>query len=650
VSIAKYGTFGIMTTSHQMGTELNFSPSDLLWPAPKSTLNSAPEQILIFESVGGRPLTLASNYPYELWLDGCFIGDGGHRCAPGEALADTWEMAAEASTIQVRLHWIDPSQTDVLYRCLFNDPFFTELSASKPWTCFVDHSVKFAAQCSAQLPRQTVVLPPNPSSREAAVLNPASLSQPWKILAPPIKRSHYIPVQPQLIHSHSLPTQAEGNFQPESSENLALYVLDQRPCSLQCDTYDLGQIALHRFAIQTRESSCILYYSEVSKFEELDNTRFRAKVHLADAISAGIQSATPFGQRGCRYVHVLYPETVITKPSIQSWRREYPLQWKSIQLVSNSAASAAIINACRVNLTACIDGGAVDTCWRERAQWTGDLRMSALALRSLTHNLEVIDLALHQIAQSYNPDTGLVKAVWPVLRPGEGFQIPQFHLAFCLTALEHDPALQRDPLVHQVVHDSLLAWQRYYLRDGLVQGMQGWHFTDWDSTDPAAAGRDEMIDLLPHAVCNAWWNELCSLIAPDYMVKPEDYDQAFWMGKAYALTADKSRDSPHATAAALNSFVSSHHRQESLDYLEREIAADRLASRITPYFAYFIALALRQISKNRALNFVEQFYEPIAKQYGSIYEKTSGDASLAHGWSVGIASLLVESNCDIIYP
>jgi hypothetical protein len=116
------------------------------------------------------------------------------------------------------------------------------------------------------------------------------------------------------------------------------------------------------------------------------------------------------------------------------------------------------------------------------------------------------------------------------------------------------------------------------------------------------------------------------------------------------LTADKSRDSPHATAVALNSFVSSHHRQESLDYLEREIAADRLASRVTPYFAYFVALALRQISKDRALNFVEQFYEPIAKQYGSIYEKTSGDASLAHGWSVGIASLLVESNCDIIYP
>jgi hypothetical protein len=632
-----------MTPPHQMGTELNFSPADLLWPAPNPTLDSTPEKILIFESHGGRPLTLASNYPYELWLDGCFVGDGGHRCTPGEAIADKWEMAAEANIIQIRLHWIEPSQTDVLYRCLFDDPFFAELPASETWTCFADNAVQFATQSSAQLPRQTILLPPEPSRLELVPLQPALLSQSWKILAPPIERSRYVPVQPQLIESHALASQLEGIFQPELSENLALYVREQRPCILQCDTYDLGQIALHRFAIETGESACVLYYSEVSKFEDIASTRFRAKVQLADAISAGMQDVKPFGTRGCRYVHVLYPAATVTKPSIQAWRREYPLQWKSIRLASNTAASTAIIDACRVNLIACIDGGAVDTCWRERAQWTGDLRMSALALRSLTHNLEVIDLALHQIAQSYNPQTGLVNAVWPVLRPGEGFQIPQFHLAFCLTALEHDPKLQRDPLVRQVVHDSFLAWQRYYLRDGLVQGMQGWSFTDWDSTDLVAAGRDK-VDLGPHAVCNAWWNEWCSLVEPGQVVLPEVYDTAFWMGQAYALTADKSRDSPHATAVALNSSVSYHHRQESLDYLQREIAADRLASRLTPYFAYFIALALRHISKAQTLNFIENFYGPIAKNYGSIYEKTSGDASLAHGWSVGIASLLAEES------
>jgi hypothetical protein len=630
-----------MSQFHQNAPELSFSPDDLLWPTPKTAFSPTQEKILIFESSGGRPLTLASNYPYELWLDGCFVGDGGHRCAPSEALADTWEIAADAKHVQVRLHWLDPAQTDVLYRCLFHDPFFAELNSSEPWTCYLENSVQFAAKSSAQLPRQTVLLPTNPGKNQPVALQPALLAQPWKILASPIARSQYITIQPQLIHSYSLESQTEGNFQPETAENIALYVREQRPCGLQCDTYDLGQIALHRFGIETGPSACVLYYSEVSKFEEVDTTRFRAKVQLADAISAGIPDAAPFGTRGCRYVHVLYPATDIIKPKIKAWRREYPLQWKSVQ--PTSSAAAKIIDACRVNLIACIDGGAVDTCWRERAQWTGDLRMSALALRSLTNNLEVIDLALHQIAQSYNPQTGLVNAVWPVLRPGEGFQIPQFHLAFCLTALEHDPELKRDSLVSQVVYDSFKAWQLHYLRNGLVQGMPGWYFTDWDSTDLAAAGRDKP-DPGAHAVCNAWWNEWCKLMAPEYAIPPELYDSAFWMGQAYALTADKSRDSPHATAAALNSSVSRDRLKESLDYLEEEIVANRLSARVTPYFAYFVANALRRKSENRALKFIENFYGPIVLKYGSIFEKTSGEASLAHGWSVGIVALLLSEN------
>jgi Bacterial alpha-L-rhamnosidase 6 hairpin glycosidase domain len=342
---------------------------------------------------------------------------------------------------------------------------------------------------------------------------------------------------------------------------------------------------------------------------------------------------------------LLYPETETAPPKIKAWRREYPLQWKAVQ--PSSTAAAAIIDACRVNLIACIDGGAVDTCWRERAQWTGDLRMSALALRSLANNPEVIELALHQIAQSYNPQTGLVNAVWPVLRPGEGFQIPQFHLAFCLTALEYDPELKRDLLVKQVVYDSLEVWTHLYLQNGLVQGMPGWYFTDWDSTDLAAAGRDNS-EALAHAVCNGWWNELCELVAPQYAISPEIYDDAFWIGDAYALTVEKHRDSPHATAVALNSSVGRNHTRQSLDYLETELSTGNLSKRVTPYFAYFVALAFKHGSQSRALEFIKDFYEPIVLKYGSIFEKTSGEASLAHGWSIGVASLLLDEDLEKI--
>ena len=47
--------------------------------------------------------------------------------------------------------------------------------------------------------------------------------------------------------------------------------------------------------------------------------------------------------------------------------------------------------------------------------------MSAAALTALAENPEVIDLALHQIAQSYNPQTGMVNGAWPIWRPGADF-------------------------------------------------------------------------------------------------------------------------------------------------------------------------------------------------------------------------------------
>jgi hypothetical protein len=287
----------------------------------------------------------------------------------------------------------------------------------------------------------------------------------------------------------------------------------------------------------------------------------------------------------------------------------------------------------------------VDTCWRERAQWTGDLRMSALALRALTDNPEVVDLALHQIARSYRPRTGLVNGAWPILQADTEFPIPTFHLAFCLAAVEQDPSLRRDPLVRHVVYDSLERWQQSYLHDGLVRGMPGWYFTDWDPTDPATAGRDGPY-FGPHAVCNAWWNELCDRLAPAAAVSPSDFDSAFWTGRAYSLTAGRSADSPHATAAALNSSAGRHRLAEGLRYLGEEISSGRITERVTAYYAYFVARALARQSRERALAFIRGFYGPIAGTYGTIYEKTSGDASLAHGWSVAVASMCLTEMDD----
>jgi hypothetical protein len=170
--------------------------------------------------------------------------------------------------------------------------------------------------------------------------------------------------------------------------------------------------------------------------------------------------------------------------------------------------------------------------------------------------------------------------------------------------------------------------------------MPGWYFTDWDPTDPAVAGRGPPTSG-PHAVCNAWWNVLCDRVAPGDGVSPSVFDSAFWTGRAYSLTTDRSLDSPHATAAALDSSAGRNHLSEGLRYLEEEVCSGRIKERVTPYFAYFVAQALGRQSRERALAFIQGFYGPIARAHGTIYEKTSDAASLAHGWSVAVASMCV---------
>jgi hypothetical protein len=521
------------------------------------------------------------------------------------------------------------------FRCLFDDPFFAELPPAGSWSCSLDETVRAAAKVCRQLPRQTVTLPPRPDAPRP--LRATWSDRPWKVLAPPIEQARYVAVRLGSVASVRLPAVRSEPFRPEAAENVAEYVRDDRPCELRCDTFDLGQIALHRFEVDAGSAACVLTYSEVGGFEAAAGTPSRAKVQMADAIAAGAGVAAPFGTRGCRYVHVVSTAGA-PAPAVRAWRREYPLRWKS---VSVAPEDEEIVAACRANLVACIDGGAVDTCWRERAQWTGDLRMSAAALTALAENPEVIDLALHQIAQSYNPQTGMVNGAWPIWRPGADFPIPPFHLAFCLTALEHDPTLSRDPLVCRVVEESLAVWSRLYGRDGLVQGMPGWYFTDWDPTDPTVAA-NHMPCPGPHAVCNAWWSEWCDRMAPTLAVAPAAFDAAFWAGRCYALTADKLCDSPHATAAALNSSAGMNRVPEALLYLEEELAAGRLARRVTPYFACFVARALRLESHERAVRFVRGFYGPIAREHGTIYEKTSAASSLAHGWSIGFVPMLVR--------
>ncbi len=581
------------------------------------------EQVWLFEADAGKPLELASNCPYELWLDGRFAGDGGHRSIPGEVLADRFPEAASAQRAQVRLHAMDSERSRVRHRIPYPDPFLADLSGGQ-WTLKAE-ALAFGAKASGYLPRQNILggqaaaARPRPAAR-------ASLARPWRIIASPISRPRFVPLCLRRVDERLLPAQRPGPFDAQPGSDLARWARDARPVDLVCQTWDLGAIAHHRFEVETDGSACLLVYGEVPEFERTWEGK-RDRAHLADFLRAGVpQRLAPFGLRGARYVHLLAEASA--QLSVHAWRREYPFSFVHEPVPE---ALREVVRAARQTLVAVVDGGIVDTCWRERVQWTGDTRMCAMAMRSLTRDRAPIDLALHQIAASYDPAVGMVRGAWPVPEPG--VFMPGYHLAFCLAALEHRSS--GDPLVRRAVEDSVACWRRRYARSGLVSGIPGWYFIDWDRQDPAATGSG-LDPQRPHAVVNAWWLELLGLRGEPQ--RTQVFDAAFFTGEGYSLVAGDRRPHLHATAAALASGAGAQ-QEAALAYLEVQLGERDLTRRITPYFAYFVAKALLGRSRARALEFIESFYGPISKRWGTLYEIDGQGDSLAPAWSIAVVAL-----------
>lgn len=93
----------------------------------------------------------------------------------------------------------------------------------------------------------------------------------------------------------------------------------------------------------------------------------------------------------------------------------------------------------------------------------------------------------------------------------------------------------------------------------------------------------------------------------------------------------------HATAVALSSDVGGfENRRPAQAFLERW-RVENARSRITAYFAYFVARAL---GNSKGLKFIKDYYGPIVRAHGSIYEKCDDRASLAHSWSTSFVELL----------
>jgi hypothetical protein len=143
----------------------------------------------------------------------------------------------------------------------------------------------------------------------------------------------------------------------------------------------------------------------------------------------------------------------------------------------------------------------------------------------------------------------------------------------------------------------------------------------------------------PDAVTHAWLHEACAAHDLPSPIDRDAFERTFWTGEAYRLHPEGDAD-PRATAAAALAFPESPHAASAVDWLLAEHARGRIAERCTPYFATFVARAVGRRSPDAMRAIVRDLYGPRATRWGTIPEKTTDGASLAHGWSVGVAALL----------
>jgi len=587
-----------------------------------------------------------SNFPYELWINCKFVGSGGYRCTDTEMYIDNWSDLLITDTIVIRYQWFNSNTINLWYRRIFPMALFVDMIDSPSlslWTLSVDTTVEFGDKICAHLPHQNII-----SKTQDDTINPNNLTLkildncPYIIKPLPVNHCEYIDVIPKLISQNDLAS-IHPNFAKISSKIWP----DYQNYEYKCDTYDLGYIALHRFEVDTTEYGVVMYYGEISKFEDLFTTKSRLGVKLADAVNKNIQCGAPVGTRGCRYVNVIYPVTSEYNCNItlRVQRYQYPFEWLD---VTDKIAPECdkIMDACKNNLIACVDGGVVDTCWRERSQWTGDARISSLALKTLTANTEVIEFVLDQISQSYDCVTGMVQGAYPIKKPNRNCEIPTYHLAFCYNVIEYygcDYESCSKIRAYDVMMQSLVFWKHKYLNDGILAGMPGWYFLDWDKEEILVTDNERVGYKYPHSVCNAMFYDICNTLNIDSGINMDTFNNLFcWKNYAYTINPN-SHPNLHATSLilSLKSFANINiGKQYLIDVIDDEF--DLIKSKVTPYFAFYIAKALQIHYPDQMIPFIKKYYDPIVNKYGTIYEKINPTGSMAHGWSIGIASLIIK--------
>lgn len=623
-----------------------------------SKLKNDSEELLKFKLATTTPISklkLASNCFYSLYINDKFIADGGNRCSPKGVIVDNFVFDA-VTNIYILLHYIG-EKNSVWHRMIFPDPFFCDLDTSHNWICEKCISYGFGAKISSQLPRQNIIhnIPEKFERIELFQLKNFD----WKFIERDFQfiyrqisfnsDTSYQQQLPQKFPSFFQKTNFNHyniqqilsfrNLQLKNGDNLMEVLHNISDLDVISYTLDTGAIGLHKLFVTTSEP-LLVYYSEIGNMKDAWNTFNRNKVWMADAFLSNQSDISSIEWRGCRYLHIVTSKTC--KFKINCVRKEYNFGWKKNQIKEQKYRD--IYNACINNLIACTDGGIVDTCWRERAQWVGDAYMSLKAISLMCNNERaqpIIDNVLNQISVSYDSFVGMVQGAYPIKNPNhKEFCMPTYHLLWCLTVLEHNKVEYFD-----IVKNSLELWKKKYIRtNNLLEGMPGWNFVDWYTDNKGInctgtqTGKDNKSQniTVANAFVNILYFYLCSKFSVETSVTQNAIESVFLQPDGYSLYPNTPACLQATSVAIIYLNTNNNIKQK----FSNDVFNGLLKH--TMYYGYFIAKALETVSKELQKKYIISKYWNCAKNLGTIIEKINDESSRAHGWSVGIVEFLLE--------
>lgn len=621
-------------------------------------------------------LRLASNCQCQVWYMKQLQGYAGDRCGDQAIYARSFpidHLSMDHPYVTVRMHWVH--RTRVTFRRTFDTPLLWVDGDAASEACagvvvVVEEGYVVGQRACSQLPKQAALFS-GAMKRVPATVHEGSVREGFRVVpaithAPVLTSVAGVPsdwiMEPV---KRGVPPSALWELRDLDETvkaKLSIGDVPVVPCfftmafdghadgRLKHMVLDLGSINSYWLKVDTSGSGAVLVVpSEVQALKEITGSPNRFKTKQCTMVgSGGVKTLFPLG---CRYLHLFTDRLEQRTPVVHALRAQYPLRMRSSPVPGFESLFRAGVS----NLTACImeDGVLADTCGRERSGWTGDGDVGCRALEAVADNPELIVHYLTLVSTTYNAELGMVGAMAPQPAHMEVY-IPSYHLLYCLLVAHLlGTGFPVPGRVRKVVQASLEVWRSKYISEGLVVvpsagDKRVWHFIDWSYQVACYSPEERKSGALDcNAVLNALWAQTMSsflqghgLDLGKFYARFEDKEHP----GAYRIAEKASGASLHATTNVLLAGIA-RDATTTLASLEDQLKHWSRSGPMSPnnflhggptaFYGGFVAAALDAAGgPDAAREFIKTFYGHWARILGTIPEKKTANASLAHLWSI----------------